>query len=64
MHAVRGDEHDAWDASYSARRERSCDLLAAENLIDPEDLRRAAAFYPDNLPALPMSLTMTRKSFW
>ena len=24
VHAVRGDEHDAWDASYSARRERSC----------------------------------------
>jgi len=61
VHAVRGDEHDAWDASYSARRERSCDLLAAENLIDPEDLRRAAAFYPDNLPALAYELDVTEE---
>ena len=61
VHAVRGDEHDAWDASYSARRERSCDLLAAENLIDPGDLRRAAAFYPDNLPALAYELDVTEE---
>ena len=32
VHATRGDEHDAWDALYSARRERACDLKAAENL--------------------------------
>ena len=59
VHATRGDEHDAWDALYSARRERACDLKAAENLIDPVILRRAAAFYPDNLSALAYELDVT-----
>ena len=59
VHGTRGDEHDAWDALYSARRERACDLKAAENLIDPVILRRAAAFYPDNLSALAYELDVT-----
>ena len=41
------------------RRERACDLKAAENLIDPVILRRAAAFYPDNLSALAYELDVT-----
>ena len=59
VHATRGDEHDAWDALYSARRERACDLKAAENLIDPVILRRAAAFYPETLSALAYELDVT-----
>lgn len=59
VHAARGDEHDAWDRTYSTRRERDCDLQAAENLINPADLRRTAVFYPDNLPALAYELDIT-----
>ena len=57
VHAVRGDEHDAWDASYSARRERSCDLLAAENLIDPGTCAVPPPSTRITCPRLPMSLT-------
>ena len=32
-----------------------------KNLIDPGDLRRAAAFYPDNLPALAYELDVTEE---
>jgi len=42
VHATRGDEHDAWDALYSARRERACETVSF--LERSEKVRAPGAF--------------------